>query len=367
LKARAVAGNRALGARLVELTRPFVWPDSLDPDAVREIRSMKERAEAVTNNKGLADRELKRGRGGIRDIEFAVQLLQLVHGRHDASVRSATTLDALASLATGGYVNVDDAVQLDAAYRFLRTVEHRLQLYDEQQTHTLPSDDAAHTAARVLGYRSSPERRRARAFDADHRAPTDGAGDPRTPLLRAAASKRLRASDLWLPARPRSASPRSASPTWSDPCRDPRACRRPHPALEAHATAVAADPRMALELPDPDLRLAVASHRRGRRARRRCAVTFAARREPPSARVSSPRVEPGGGRSAAAHPEFVEDLGDDDELHTEKTRLDCRAGNPEWRTDPLDRRRASRRFKRRELLRIAGRDLRLRADGGGGP
>src|SRR6202043_1795544 len=106
---------------------------------VREIRTMKARTEELLRRQGLQDRELKRGRGGIRDIEFAVQLLQLVHGRHDPSVRSPTTLDALAQLAAGGYIEREEAVQPDDAYRFLRTVEHRLQLQDELQTHTLPA------------------------------------------------------------------------------------------------------------------------------------------------------------------------------------------------------------------------------------
>src|SRR5262249_13400381 len=88
LKAQPVAGD-------AELVRPFVGPEVLDPDAVRSVRAMKARAEGEMNRRGLADREVKRGRGGIRDIEFAVQLLQLVHGRHDHSVRSPTTLDAL--------------------------------------------------------------------------------------------------------------------------------------------------------------------------------------------------------------------------------------------------------------------------------
>ena len=77
-----------------------------------------------------------------------MQLLQLVHGRHDDSVRSPTTLDALAALAHGGYVEPDDAIRLDEAYQFLRTVEHRLQLQDEQQTHTIPSE---HERARPPG------------------------------------------------------------------------------------------------------------------------------------------------------------------------------------------------------------------------
>src|SRR5262249_6956866 len=124
VKARPVAGDRSLGVRFMSLVTPRVWPEKLDPDAIREIRAMKERAEEITERKGISDRELKRGRGGIRDIEFAVQLLQLVHGRDDESVRSPTTLDALAELADGAYVDRADADRLDRAYRFLRTVEH---------------------------------------------------------------------------------------------------------------------------------------------------------------------------------------------------------------------------------------------------
>src|SRR6202043_739222 len=98
---------------------------------VREIRTMKARTEELLRRQGLQERELKRGRGGIRDIEFAVQLLQLVHGRADPTLRSPTTLSALSELASAGYVDQRDAEVFAAAYRFLRTVEHRLQLWDE--------------------------------------------------------------------------------------------------------------------------------------------------------------------------------------------------------------------------------------------
>ncbi|HEX2738489.1 MAG TPA: bifunctional glutamine-synthetase adenylyltransferase/deadenyltransferase, partial [Acidimicrobiia bacterium] len=145
LKARPVGGDANLADRFLALVAPHVWPDALDAAAVREVRAMKARAEAETRKKGLTERELKRGRGGIRDIEFAVQLLQLVHGRHDQSVRSRNTLEALGQLATAGYVEVSDATRLDRSYQFLRTVEHRLQLHDEQQTHTVPSDVATRT------------------------------------------------------------------------------------------------------------------------------------------------------------------------------------------------------------------------------
>src|SRR5207247_4475768 len=132
IKARPVAGAPTVGAHFIQAAQPYVWPDRLDPDAVREVRAMKARAEQEVSRRGLADREIKRGRGGIRDIEFAVQLLQLVHGRHDPDIRSPTTLDALAALAEHGYIDVDDARVLDEAYRLLRTVEHRLQLEREQ-------------------------------------------------------------------------------------------------------------------------------------------------------------------------------------------------------------------------------------------
>ena len=89
---------------------------------------------------GQAGRELKLGPGGLRDIEFTVQLLQLVHGRADETLRSPATLPALAALADGGYVGRDDAAALADAYRFLRRVEHLLQLYQLRRTHSLPDD-----------------------------------------------------------------------------------------------------------------------------------------------------------------------------------------------------------------------------------
>ena len=114
---------------------------------------MKVRSESDVARRGLTERELKLGPGGIRDIEFAVQLLQLVHGGADPELRVQTTLAALDELADAGYVGRHDAEQLSAAYRFLRTVEHRLQLDDEQQIHALPTDEIElDRLARVLGY-----------------------------------------------------------------------------------------------------------------------------------------------------------------------------------------------------------------------
>lgn len=154
LKARSVAGDEALGAGFVEQAAARVWGRPLGADELRQVRHLKSRAEREVARRGLGGRELKTGKGGIRDIEFAVQLLQLVHGRTDVSLRSPSTLPALRALAAGGYVDPADASSLEEAYRFLRVVEHRLQVQEDQQVHTLPATrEGRARLARVLGYR----------------------------------------------------------------------------------------------------------------------------------------------------------------------------------------------------------------------
>ncbi len=158
LKAVPVAGEPKLGARFHDAARRWLWNRAFSADDLRQMRHLKQRAEAEVTRKGLADRELKRSPGGIRDIEFTLQLLQLVHGRQDPDLRSPTTLTALAEMGGGGYIDADDGTRLADAYRFLRAVEHRVQLVDEQQTHTIPADDLAlDRLARVMGYRDEPE------------------------------------------------------------------------------------------------------------------------------------------------------------------------------------------------------------------
>ncbi|HEX2047593.1 MAG TPA: bifunctional [glutamine synthetase] adenylyltransferase/[glutamine synthetase]-adenylyl-L-tyrosine phosphorylase [Acidimicrobiales bacterium] len=160
LKARPVAGNPELGQRFHRSAQTHLWERPFSAEDLRAVRAMKARAEAELAKKGLTDREVKRGRGGIRDIEFSVQLLQLVHGGQDRALRSPTTLDALAELGAGGYLDPADVRSLDYAYRLLRAVEHRLQLVAEQQIHTLPtSPDAMDRLARVMGYRDTAEAR----------------------------------------------------------------------------------------------------------------------------------------------------------------------------------------------------------------
>ena len=156
LKARPVAGDTALGDSYCALVAPLVWSAGERPDFVEDVRAMKRRVEHSVPA-AEAGRQLKLAPGGLRDVEFAVQLLQLVHGRADEALRVRGTLEALDRLAAGGYVAEDDATALAAAYRFLRKVEHRLQLQKLRRTHTLPADpDALAWLARSLGYRRDP-------------------------------------------------------------------------------------------------------------------------------------------------------------------------------------------------------------------
>jgi glutamate-ammonia-ligase adenylyltransferase len=152
LKARAAAGDLALASRFVDGVQPFVYPAHLEPAAIDDVRRTKVRLEEYMRQRGKELTEVKRGRGGIRDVEFAVQLLQLVHGRRDPGLRSANTLAALAALVEEGYVARADADALADAYRFLRRLEHRLQIVRDLQTHDLPADMRARaTIARSLG------------------------------------------------------------------------------------------------------------------------------------------------------------------------------------------------------------------------
>ncbi|MFI6032786.1 bifunctional [glutamine synthetase] adenylyltransferase/[glutamine synthetase]-adenylyl-L-tyrosine phosphorylase [Streptomyces sp. NPDC051315] len=156
LKARPVAGDLALGEEYVAAVEPLVWQAAERENFVADVQKMRRR---VVENIPVAEveRELKLGPGGLRDVEFAVQLLQLVHGRADASLRSGTTLDALQALAAGGYVGRADAVQLDEAYRFLRSMEHRIQLYRLRRTHLVPEGEAdQRRLGRSMGLRADP-------------------------------------------------------------------------------------------------------------------------------------------------------------------------------------------------------------------
>ncbi|MFC6013417.1 bifunctional [glutamine synthetase] adenylyltransferase/[glutamine synthetase]-adenylyl-L-tyrosine phosphorylase [Nocardia lasii] len=142
LKNRPMTGDLELGREYRDALMPMVWTASERPDFVADVQAMRRRVEDLVPA-DLRERELKLGAGSLRDVEFAVQLLQLVHGRVDDSLHVTNTVEALGALADGGYVGRDDAANLTASYEFLRLLEHRLQLQRLKRTHTLPAADDA--------------------------------------------------------------------------------------------------------------------------------------------------------------------------------------------------------------------------------
>jgi len=148
LKARPVAGDQELGQRYVETLAPFVWRSASRPEFVEQVQAMRERVTAHIPADDV-DFQIKLGPGGLRDVEFTVQLLQLVHGQTDESVRSRGTLESLAALAERGYVGRPEASSFGQNYRVLRTLEHRIQLRDLSRTHLMPrSEEAVRAIAR---------------------------------------------------------------------------------------------------------------------------------------------------------------------------------------------------------------------------
>lgn len=141
LKARVIAGDLALGKEFLRRAEPLIY--NSPADAVREsVRKMKQKIEAELERTGRLDREVKLGQGSIRDVEFVVQYLQLVHGARDPAVRSFKTLDALVRLADCGHLHADEYRLLTDGYVFLRNVEHALQLMHNKQVHELPREEA---------------------------------------------------------------------------------------------------------------------------------------------------------------------------------------------------------------------------------
>ena len=162
IKARPVAGDRALGENFLREIRPFIWRRHLDFAAVADIHSIKRQIHAHKGHKGahaqvqVLGHDVKLGRGGIREIEFTTQVLQLIWGGRDPGLRDPTTLGALAALAAAGKLDRRAAADLADSYGFLRQVEHRLQMVADRQTHRLP--ESAEELARIgsfMGFASS--------------------------------------------------------------------------------------------------------------------------------------------------------------------------------------------------------------------
>ncbi len=158
IKARPVAGDSSAGAAFLAELTPFIWRKYLDYAAIADIHSIKRQ---IHDHRGhdsvaIAGHNIKLGRGGIREIEFFVQTQQLIAGGRDADLRGRQTIPMLETLAAKGWIEPAAAVDLTRCYELLRQVEHRLQMIDDAQTHTLPEDeDGIATIARLSGFRSA--------------------------------------------------------------------------------------------------------------------------------------------------------------------------------------------------------------------
>ena len=158
IKARGIAGGRELAYEFLRQHQPFIYPRSPTPDLLDEVAKIKRRIEREALGTDELDRDVKLGRGGIREIEFVVQTLQFIHGGRHAFLQETSTMEALRALAELELIPQNEVVDLDRAYRFLRQVEHRLRIEAEQQTHTAPRDPVTLTRlARSLGFDSANE------------------------------------------------------------------------------------------------------------------------------------------------------------------------------------------------------------------
>ncbi|UCD58975.1 MAG: bifunctional [glutamate--ammonia ligase]-adenylyl-L-tyrosine phosphorylase/[glutamate--ammonia-ligase] adenylyltransferase, partial [Candidatus Hydrogenedentota bacterium] len=175
LKARPVAGNMDLAHRFLKEIRPFVYPKYLDHRGIREIQELKGRIEREVDRQGRTWTEVKLGRGGIRDIEFTVQFLQLLNGGKHPELRGTNTLATLRTLEQIGYLSSAECESLVKAYKFLRRIENRLQIMQNRQLHVLPSrSEDVEIVARSLGYRDSDGRSAGEVFEGEYRRHTEG-------------------------------------------------------------------------------------------------------------------------------------------------------------------------------------------------
>ncbi|HLH55520.1 MAG TPA: hypothetical protein VKY92_18105, partial [Verrucomicrobiae bacterium] len=156
IKARGVAGDQRLAAEFLETIQPFRYPRLIGENVLAEVGAMKDRIENEVVAADAIDRNVKLGRGGIREIEFTAQALQLLHGGRQPFLQGSQTLPALEKLARYELISSRSWRELRDAYRFLRNVEHRLQMENDQQTHTIPADKPAQQRlARLMGFDDS--------------------------------------------------------------------------------------------------------------------------------------------------------------------------------------------------------------------
>jgi [glutamine synthetase] adenylyltransferase / [glutamine synthetase]-adenylyl-L-tyrosine phosphorylase len=365
LKARPVAGDDDLGADFDEAASSRLWARIFSADDLRSLRHLKARSEAELARRGLTDREVKRGRGGIRDIEFAVQLLQLVHGRLDPHLRSPTTLTALAELGSAGYVDEDDARQLADAYRFLRCLEHRLQLRDGTQVYSMPvAEDERRRIARSLGLRDAADGSAVEQLDrelARHQSTVRAIHERLyfRPLLEAFAS-----GEEELLGRPGAVEARLTAFGFSDGLRTRAAVRELTRGFTRSSRLMQRILPLLLgwlaESPDPDLGLLNVRNLVSD-PRRSAEFTRVFRESPEAARRLCHLV--GTTRLAAdtlqRNPDLVARLPDPARLITRERRELIASASLvlDWREELAERQRALRRWKDRHLLGVIARDV----------
>ncbi|HSQ12831.1 MAG TPA: hypothetical protein VLM90_07430, partial [Candidatus Deferrimicrobium sp.] len=174
IKARPVAGAIELGSEFLKGLDPFIYRRYLDYTTVDELRHMKERIENELLTGDDKARNLKLGYGGIREVEFFTQALQLVNGGYEPSLRGPSTLPALAELAKLKFISIDERDKLTEAYRFLRQAEHKVQIVQEGHVHSIPEGkDEEQAYARRMGYTGKGKLGERELFWRDHRLYTN--------------------------------------------------------------------------------------------------------------------------------------------------------------------------------------------------
>lgn len=174
VKARPVAGNLDLGTEFLEALEPWIYRRYLGLADITGIKALKRRIERRTEREGHDARDVKTGRGGIRDIEFVIQFLQLLNGGDLPALRTPSTLQAIARLESVGCLTHQERTILEETYAFLRKVEHRLQIMFNLQTHLLPSEaEELRKLAIRLGYAEAPDRPARQAFEHDYQTKTE--------------------------------------------------------------------------------------------------------------------------------------------------------------------------------------------------
>ncbi len=367
LKTRFAAGDPGLGERFVDLVGEVLWPETIDADAIRSLRALKARTEASADPS-----DLKRAEGGIRDIEFSVQMLQLVHGRFDPDLRRTGTLELIGALSEGRYVSPDDAERLADSYRWLRNAEHRIQLWDLNPTHLVPADPSGRERlARAMGYRDTSESTALDAFEADlvaHRARVRRIHEDLyyRPLLEAfAATPTAHLSR-------EGAARRLAALGFRDVDRAVRIFRILTQGLSRRSRLMQQMLPMIIDWladsPDPDLGLDQVRLLAASLPDHTELITTLTERPVVGQRLAyllgSSRVL---GRYLDRIPEFVNQLDDDDAITDLRPRdeLEHRLRRRlETRTDPDEKLGTLRRFARRQIVRVAARDLLGMADVG---